>query len=177
MSNKDGGSSVGLVKSMGVSKSGNNWKVETNKGVMNFPKKNFKEMPGLTIGKTYFFMWNWFDVPNSTNAMRIANEWRAVGDKDVDFDSREISPYRDESSQENTQHQQTETHREPAEEVKYRMNPAAEGMIINNSVAITIALLDKPGALTDVVSIKKTIEFWNEYLSNMVITHKLYEPF
>ena len=68
---KDGGHSVGEVKTVGVSTSGKNWKIETDKGVMNFPKKNFPEMPGLSIGKKYYFYWNWFEIGRASCRERV----------------------------------------------------------------------------------------------------------
>ena len=178
LSTKDGGTSVATVKSLGVSKSGKNWKIETDKGVMNFPKKNFPQMPAISIGKGYFFIWNYFDIPNSTNVMRIVDDWREIGPNDTDTDSREQSPHRAESAQKTTQQTQKETHREPfGKDTTLPLPGASIGMIINNSVSIVVSRMGLPGTKTDPESIKKDISYWNEHFEEMARTGKLYEPF
>jgi len=89
MGKNEGGTTVGVVEGVGVSTSGKNWKVTTDKGVMNFPKKNFAQVPAVCqLGATCFFHWSWFEIPNTQNSMRIVNEVREAMAGDTNYDSK-----------------------------------------------------------------------------------------
>lgn len=176
MAKTGAGGAVAEVKGVGVSASGKNWKIETDKGIFNMPKKNFAKA-GVEIGSVYFFIWDWFEVPGKDNRMRIVDDYRVAGPDDVDSEPGQAEGQTT-TSPKNTQGNGQQTQKSAHEvDPTLPLNGPTQGMIVNNAVLIVTSRMTLPGTKTDPASVKADIDYWIEWLDKKMRSGKLYEPF
>lgn len=138
------------------------WNISTNVGKVNIYSD---EEPTFEEGVLYFFKGNksTFDGDDGKPiTMKWVEDWGKVkGAEQTKSSSQKMVPPE--------KGQQIDT--------TMPLNGAAQGMIMNNSVSLVVALLGTGTSKTDPASIKADIEYWNEYLEKMVRSGKLYNPF